>query len=65
MLANLARKLGLNPETCLQAANAKFTRRFEGVEALLALRGETPEEADLSTMEAAWQTVKAGERTLV
>ena len=62
VLANLARKLGLNPETCLQAANGKFTRRFEGVEARLAAEGLTPEEAGLAAMEAAWQAVKADER---
>ncbi len=61
VLANLARKLGLNPETCLHAANAKFTRRFEGVEALLAARGETPAEVGLEAMEAAWAEVKRGE----
>ena len=62
VLANLARKLGLNPETCLHAANAKFTRRFEGVEALLAAKGVTPGEAGLAAMEAGWQSVKAAER---
>ncbi|WP_174247358.1 nucleoside triphosphate pyrophosphohydrolase [Acidisphaera sp. L21] len=61
VLANLARKLNLNPETCLQAANAKFTRRFEGVEAMLAAQGQTPEEAGLTAMEAAWQAVKKQE----
>ena len=61
VLANLARKLGLNPETCLQAANAKFTRRFEGVEARLAAEGQTPQEAGLDGMEAAWKAVKASE----
>ena len=62
VLANLARKLGLDPETCLHAANAKFTRRFEGVEARLAAGGQTPVDAGLAAMEAAWQAVKAGER---
>ncbi len=62
VLANLARKLGLNPETCLHAANAKFTRRFEGVEARLAAEGRTPGEAGLAAMEAAWQAVKGDER---
>ena len=62
VLANLARKLGLNPETCLHDANAKFTRRFEGVEALLAAEGRTPVEAGLNAMEAAWQDVKRRER---
>ncbi len=61
VLANLARKLGLKPETCLQAANAKFTRRFEGVEARLAAEGLTPADAGLPAMEAAWQVVKREE----
>ncbi len=63
VLANLARKLGLDPETCLRQANAKFTRRFEGVEARLAAEGRTPAEAGLPAMEAAWQAVKQAERT--
>lgn len=62
VMANLARKLGLNPETCLHAANAKFTRRFEAVEARLAAEGRTPAEAGLAAMEAAWQAVKRDER---
>ena len=62
VLANLARKLGLNPETCLHDANAKFTRRFEGVEALLAAEGRTPAEMGLPAMEAAWAAVKRAER---
>ena len=61
VVANLARKLGLDPEGCLHAANAKFTRRFEGVEALLAERGETPSDVGLEAMEAAWRAVKAAE----
>ncbi len=61
VLANLARKLGLNPETCLHAATAKFTHRFEAVEARLEAEGTTPAEAGLDRMEAAWQAVKRGE----
>ncbi len=63
VLANLARKLGLNPETCLHAANAKFTRRFEAVEARLAAEGLAPADAGLDAMEAAWQAVKQRERS--
>lgn len=62
VLANLARKLGLDPETCLSQANAKFTRRFEGVERELAAEGLMPMDAGLERMEAAWARVKAGER---
>ena len=61
VMANLARKLGLDAETCLRQANAKFTRRFNGVERLLAANGNTPADATLAAMEAAWQQVKRHE----
>ena len=60
--ANLARKLGLDPEACLRQANAKFTRRFEAVEDGLAARGQAPADATLQEMEAEWQRAKATER---
>jgi ATP diphosphatase len=62
VVVNLARKLQLDPEACLRAANDKFSRRFGGVEAILASGGRTPAEATLADMEAAWQRVKAEER---
>jgi ATP diphosphatase len=62
VLANLARKLDLDPEACLRAANAKFARRFGAVEAALAAEGRLPAEATLDEMEAAWQAAKARER---
>jgi ATP diphosphatase len=55
VLANLARKLELDPEECLRAANAKFERRFQGVETRLAQRGLAPADASLEAMEAEWQ----------
>jgi ATP diphosphatase len=58
VLANLARKLKLDPEAALRRANAKFTRRFTAVERRLAAEGTTPAEAGLDRMEAAWQAVK-------
>ncbi len=61
VLANLARKLKLNPESCLRRANAKFTRRFAAVERALAAQGLTPAEAGLDAMEAEWQRAKATE----
>lgn len=63
VMANLARKLGLDAETCLRQANDKFTRRFRGVERLLAAGGRTPADASLAEMEAAWQQVKRREAT--
>jgi ATP diphosphatase len=61
VLANLARKLDLDPENCLQRANAKFARRFGRVEDRLAAEGRTPADATLDEMEAHWQAVKAEE----
>ena len=47
VMANLGRHLGLDPEAALRKANAKFTRRFEAVEARLAEMGKTPRRATL------------------
>ncbi|PWS36177.1 nucleoside triphosphate pyrophosphohydrolase [Falsiroseomonas bella] len=62
VLANLARKLDLDPEACLAAANAKFERRFGAVERLLAAEGKAPQDAGLDGMEAAWVAAKRAER---
>ena len=61
VMANLGRHLGLDPEAALRRANAKFTRRFEAVEAKLAERGKTPSQSDLAEMDALWDQVKAEE----
>ena len=58
VLANLARKLELEAETCLRVANDKFTRRFQRIEALLAADGLSPSDASLERMEEAWQDAK-------
>lgn len=59
--ANLARKLEVDAEAALRAANAKFERRFRGMEALAAQRGQVFSELDLATQESLWQAVKRGE----
>jgi nucleoside triphosphate diphosphatase len=58
-VANLARKLDLDPEAALQRATAKFERRFRRVEALVD-DGATG--TDLDMLEALWQEVKQEER---
>lgn len=63
VLANLARKLDLDPEASLRGANAKFERRFGQVEAGLAAQGRSPADASLEEMEALWQDAKRRERT--
>jgi ATP diphosphatase len=62
VMANLGRHLGIEPEAALRRANAKFIRRFEGVEARLAERGKAPSDSDLAEMDALWDAVKADER---
>jgi ATP diphosphatase len=62
VLANLARKLDLDPEDSLRRANAKFARRFGFIEDSLAAAGKTPADSSLEEMEALWQAAKAAER---
>jgi ATP diphosphatase len=63
VLANLARKLGLDAETCLKGANDKFVRRFGHIETSLAAQGRTPADADLPEMDRLWNDAKGAERT--
>ena len=63
VMANLGRHLGVDPEAALRRANAKFVRRFEGIEARLADMGKRPEDSDLTEMDALWEAVKAAERS--
>ena len=57
-LAQLARRLGIEPESALRKANAKFTARFEAVEASLEEKGRDIHAASLDELEAEWQHVK-------
>src|SRR6202042_1086246 len=59
--ANLARKLNVDAEAALRAANVKFERRFRGMETLAAQRGQVFSELDLAAQEDLWQAVKRGE----
>jgi uncharacterized protein YabN with tetrapyrrole methylase and pyrophosphatase domain len=58
-IANLSRKLGIDPESALRKANEKFTRRFTAVEDNLHARGRSVHEANLDEMEAEWGRVKS------
>lgn len=57
-LANLARKLGVDPEAALAGTNRKFRSRFAQVEQGLAARGKTAAEATLEEMDALWEGAK-------
>ena len=63
VMANLGRHLGVEPEAALRAANKKFIRRFNGVEARLRDIGKTPQDSDLTVMDALWDAVKHAERS--
>ncbi len=57
-VANLARQVNVDPEQALRGTNAKFTTRFQRIEAALAGEGRKPENASLAEMEALWQAAK-------
>jgi tetrapyrrole methylase family protein/MazG family protein/ATP diphosphatase len=59
--ANIARTLDIDPEDALRATNAKFNRRFRFIEAALRERGKTPDQSDLTEMDALWNAAKAAE----
>ena len=58
-IANLARKLRIDPESALRTANGKFTRRFRAIEQRLAARGRALHDATPEELEREWQAVKA------
>lgn len=61
VMANLARKLKVDPEEALRRANAKFTRRFQYIESKLAEQGRTGPQP-LDDMEALWLEAKQAEK---
>ena len=56
--ANLARKLGVNPEEALRRANLKFEKRFALVEAEVIARGGDWTAFELATLEEFWARAK-------
>ena len=62
VLANLARKLNLDPEACLRHANKKFMRRFHEMEQHIESTGNMMADMSLEEMEAAWQMVKQSQK---
>lgn len=60
---NLVRLNGIAPEDALRAANAKFERRFRGMEAVAQARGLEFAAQSLEIQESFWQAVKQLEKT--
>ncbi|MEM8937474.1 MAG: nucleoside triphosphate pyrophosphohydrolase [Pseudomonadota bacterium] len=62
VMANLARRLDVDPEASLRRANEKFIRRFRHIEAGVAAKGAALSEASLDEMEALWEEAKLAEK---
>jgi MazG family protein len=59
---NVARLLGVDPESALKGANRKFRRRFRHIEHRLREDGRTPADSNLAEMDVLWNEAKAAER---
>ena len=57
-IANLSRKLGIEPESALRKANEKFTRRFEAMERHIAGSARPMSGMTLEELEREWERVK-------
>jgi tetrapyrrole methylase family protein/MazG family protein len=62
VMTNVGRKLGIESEAALRAANAKFRDRFGRVERMVAERGVPMRDLDFGTLDALWDAAKAEER---
>lgn len=57
-VANVARFVGSDPESCLRHANQKFGRRFRALEGEIAKRGKRVRDCDAKELDEIWNTVK-------
>lgn len=58
-VANLARHLGVDPESAIRGTNAKFERRFHHIEEKLQDDGRSPGDASLDEMDGLWNAAKS------
>jgi MazG family protein len=61
-IANLSRRLGIDPEAALRKANDKFTTRFNRMEESFQVAGRTLDGATLEEMDAEWERIKSAAR---
>jgi MazG family protein len=61
VMANLARHLGVEPETALQGTNSTFMRRFQAMEERARAMGKDFRQMDLAEQDALWEEVKTAE----
>ena len=60
-VVNLSRHLGVDPESALRRANARFRARFERMQQLARERGLDLRELSLAEQDRLWEEAKAGE----
>src|SRR5919201_792526 len=60
-IAQLSRKLGIEPETALRKANDKFTKRFTAMERAINASGRAMKDMTLEELETEWNRVKSPE----
>lgn len=63
VVANLARRLDVDPEIALRNANDKFERRFKSMEIICRDKGINFTALTIEEQEACWQAVKRQEKT--
>lgn len=61
-MVNLARHIGVDAESALRAATAKFAKRFRAVEARVKAAGKEMKAMSLSELDAVWDAVKADQQ---
>ena len=61
-VANLARHLGVDPESAARAANRKFERRFRELERRVVAGGGSTEPLDPILLDGIWSEIKAEEQ---
>ena len=62
VIANIARRWGLNPEEALRNTNQKFSRRFQGIETAVRSQGQEIQDVTIQEMERHYQEFKAQDK---
>jgi MazG family protein len=62
VVVNVGRRLGIEAEAALRAANRKFRSRFRRVESMVAERGVAMRDLDFAALDALWDAAKAQEQ---
>jgi uncharacterized protein YabN with tetrapyrrole methylase and pyrophosphatase domain len=62
VVVNVGRRLGIESEAALRAANHKFRTRFGGVERMVEERGVALRDLDFAALDQLWDAAKAEER---